>query len=187
MADTTDKQMKDRAISIKGKDYVMVKDRINWLDENYNLAYSIDTDYAFYPEQRTWICKATLTIGEHHWVGLAQEVESDDYRQVNSTSALENCQTSAIGRAIACINVGIIDSFASANEIVKAINRSTAVVDPKLDLGKAKIYLIQQFKAKGVAYADQVPFIHSVTGKDVIDSVEEADKVMAALTEKEDV
>ena len=31
----TDKQLKDKAIDIKGKDYVLVKDRINYFNENY--------------------------------------------------------------------------------------------------------------------------------------------------------
>lgn len=33
--DTTDKSLKDRAIDIKGKDYVLVKDRVLYFNEVY--------------------------------------------------------------------------------------------------------------------------------------------------------
>lgn len=70
-----------------------------------------------------WVVKAELKIGEQVFNGLAQEVESDEYSSVNHTSALENCETSAIGRAAAMAGVGLLDSIASADEMNKAMNR----------------------------------------------------------------
>jgi hypothetical protein len=111
-------------ISIKGRPYVQVKDRVAWLASNENdQPYSITSDYEYYPERKMWVVKSTLNLGESTYVGLAQEIESDDYKQVNSTSALENCQTSAVGRACALAGIGIIESIASADEVQKAINR----------------------------------------------------------------
>lgn len=124
----TDKSLKDKTIDIKGKRYAQVKDRIQWLDENKQGKYSIDTDYKYFPEHRMWVVKAILTVDDCHYSGLAQEVESDDYRQVNATSALENAETSAIGRACAAFGLGIQESYASSNEMVKAQNR--AVTQP---------------------------------------------------------
>jgi hypothetical protein len=115
----TDKTLKDKTIDIKGKKYAMVKDRVEWLSDNKDGEYSIDTDYKYYPNQRMWVVKAILTIGHCHYSGLAQEVESDDTKAVNNASALENCETSAIGRACAAYGLGIQESYASANEMNK--------------------------------------------------------------------
>ncbi len=112
-------------VKIKGKDYVPVHERIKWLNENYE--YNIQSDYQYYPERKMWVVKATLTIHgaerDYIYTGLAQEIESDNYREVNHTSALENAETSAVGRACAMANIGIDTGIASADEVQKAINR----------------------------------------------------------------
>ena len=119
-----------KTISVKGKDYVPVSERLKYLAANYN--YSINTDYEYFPEQKMWVVKATLTIYKeqseyvdnvHVYTGLAQEVESGNYKDVNHTSALENAETSAVGRACAMAGIGIDGGIASADEVVKAINR----------------------------------------------------------------
>lgn len=114
-----------QTVKIKGKDYVPVHERIKWLNENYE--YNIQSDYQYYPERKMWVVKATLTIHgaerDYIYTGLAQEIESDNYREVNHTSALENAETSAVGRACAMANIGIDTGIASADEVQKAINR----------------------------------------------------------------
>ena len=114
-----------QTVKIKGKDYVPVHERIKWLNENYE--YNIQSDYQYYPERKMWVVKATLTIHgaerDYIYTGLAQEIESDNYREVNHTSALENAETSAVGRACAMANIGIDTGIASADEIQKAVNR----------------------------------------------------------------
>lgn len=125
-----DKSLKDRAINFKGSDYVQVKDRVLYLAENYDGRYEIDQDYQYYENSKTWVVKTTLTIwDEKHehsckYVWLAQEVEWTSF--INKTSCLENCSTSSLGRSVACLGIGVIDSFASINEIEKAENRAKA-------------------------------------------------------------
>lgn len=136
---TADKSLKDKAVDIKGKDYVQVKDRIQYLSDNYDWRYSLESEYQYYPENRLWVVKSTLTIrDEKHehccvYTWLAQEIESDDYRKVNFSSALENAQTSAWGRAAAAWWCWItIDGWiASANEMQKAMNRAAAAKTEK--------------------------------------------------------
>lgn len=56
---------------------------------------------------------------------------AEEYRkasEINRTSALENCETSAIGRALACFGLGGTE-FASADEVARAI--SGAKGEPK--------------------------------------------------------
>jgi hypothetical protein len=74
-----------------------------------------------------WVVKASLLIhkngGVFEYTGLAQEIESNNYKEVNHTSALENAETSAVGRACAMAGIGIDGGIASAEEVNKAINR----------------------------------------------------------------
>ena len=134
---TTDKGLKDRAVKIKWKDYVQVKDRLQYLSDNYDGRYELESQYDYFPERKMWVVKATLTIWDekhenscvYEW--LAQEVESDNYKEVNFSSALENCQTSARGRAAAAWWCWIETTWwiASANEMQKALNRQKVIED----------------------------------------------------------
>jgi hypothetical protein len=63
--------------------------------------------------------------------GLAFETISD--RGVNSTSALENCETSAIGRALANAGFAAKGKRASKEEMTKVINTAPASFKDKLE------------------------------------------------------
>ena len=55
---------------------------------------------------------------------------SEEYRQsspINKTSALENCETSAIGRALAALGMGGTE-FASADEVARAVSGQKGAV-----------------------------------------------------------
>lgn len=133
----TDKQLTDKAIKFKGSDYVQVKDRVLYLANEYEWRYSIQTEYQFFPVDKTWVVKATLTIRDkehkefciYNWI--AQEIEWTSF--INKTSALENAETSAIGRACAMAWIGVIDSIASIDEINKATNRNNTIEKEKAD------------------------------------------------------
>lgn len=127
-----------KTVNIKGKEYVPVSERIKFLADNFD--YSINSDYQYYPEQKMWVVKATLNLFKNgvecSYTGLAQEVESSNYKDVNHTSALENCETSAIGRCCAMAGIGIDTGIASADEVKKAVNRTSEITED------AKLYLI---------------------------------------------
>lgn len=53
-------------------------------------------------------------------VGHAQEKESSTF--INQTSFIENCETSAVGRALGFLGIGIESSIASYEEVQNAIN-----------------------------------------------------------------
>lgn len=52
--------------------------------------------------------------------GFAQEKESASY--INKTSFIENCETSAVGRALGFAGIGIDGSMCSADELANALN-----------------------------------------------------------------
>lgn len=123
----TDKSLKDYAIKFKGSDYVQVKDRVLYLAENYEGRYEINQDYEYFPDGKMRVVKTILTIRdekhEHSCVyeWIAQEIEWSSF--INKTSCLENASTSSLWRAIACLGVWVLSSFASADEIEKAESR----------------------------------------------------------------
>jgi hypothetical protein len=116
----TDKQLKDKAIDIKGKQYVLVSDRINYFNDNYPNG-SITTNLIS-DTNSTYVMKAIVIPDVEkslrHFTGYSQAKIGQG--MVNTTAALENCETSAVGRALAMMGIGVIDSVASVDEIKKA-------------------------------------------------------------------
>jgi len=116
------KDLKDKAIKIQGKAYVLVSDRILYFNEAHPKG-SITTELLSDPASDTIVIKATVQRGDGAtFTGHAQEKVGEGY--INKTSALENAETSAVGRALAMMGIGVIDSIASVDEINKANNRS---------------------------------------------------------------
>ena len=67
------------------------------------------------------VFKAQIIIdGEVVATGHAYEKESSSF--INKTSYIENCETSAVGRALGIFGIGIDASIASAEEVTNAIN-----------------------------------------------------------------
>lgn len=63
-----------------------------------------------------------------HWVMLSS-AHAEEYRHssdVNMTSCLENCETSALGRALSFLGFGSEDSIASAEEVIGAKKKQAA-------------------------------------------------------------
>ena len=50
--------------------------------------------------------------------GSASEISTQGF--INKTSALENCETSAIGRALGIMGIGLDNGVASATEVLRA-------------------------------------------------------------------
>lgn len=116
----TDKSLQDKAIDIKGKAYVLVADRIRFFNDNYAEG-SIATELVSKPEDDMVVIKATVTpvAGQNRaFTAYSQATWDDGY--INKSSALENCETSAVGRALGFMGIGVIDSIASVDEINKA-------------------------------------------------------------------
>ena len=61
--------------------------------------------------------------------GHAREKEGDGF--INATSFIENCETSAIGRALGIIGIGAVDALASFQEVANAITQQNQIKEKK--------------------------------------------------------
>ena len=112
----TNKNLEDKAIDIKGKKYVLVSDRILAFNEMYPKG-QIQTEIIGDPISKMSIVKATVKPdGDRAFTGHSQALWGDG---MMGRVALEVAETSAVGRALAMMGIGVIDSVASVDEIAK--------------------------------------------------------------------
>jgi len=107
-----------KTVNIKGKEYVEVNQRIAHFRETQPDG-SIITELVS-NENGVCIFKANVIVeGNVRATGYAYEKEGSTF--INKTSYIENCETSAIGRALGIFGIGIDGSVASAEEVKNAI------------------------------------------------------------------
>lgn len=110
-----------QSINIKGTEYIPVHERIKYFRTNFK-DYRIKTDIIKIGETGI-IFKALIINPEGKIVSTGHAYEKQGTSFINKTSHIENCETSAIGRALGIFGIGIDASVASADEIANAINQ----------------------------------------------------------------
>ena len=116
------------SIKIHGKEYTMVAERLAIMKDKTEGKYSLETDM-IRMESGTVLCKATMKI-EGRGIYTGHSFEEMGNGAINKTSFVEVAETSAIGRALA--SAGYHGSeFASADELVEAINKQNSDKSPK--------------------------------------------------------
>ena len=119
-----------KTVDIRDKNYVQVNQRVIAFRKLFPEG-SIVTDLIHFGDG---VCVVKATILDNGVVistGLAYEKEGSTF--INKTSYLENCETSAVGRALGLLGIGIDTSIASADEMQTAIVNQTSEKDaPKL-------------------------------------------------------
>jgi sulfur carrier protein ThiS len=107
---------KDHAIKQKGgKMYLQVVHRVEAFRRTVGADYGIDTEILVDDGHRV-VVKAIVTNKDGITVGSGMAEEIRGQGHVNTTSALENAETSAIGRALASLGLSG-GEYASANEM----------------------------------------------------------------------
>ena len=112
---------KFKTTNIRGKQYVEVNERIKFFrqeDEYKN--WTLSTEFTTLDSDMC-VCKAIVADPEQRIIASGHAHEERSSSHINKTSYVENCETSAIGRALAMMGIGIDTSIASANEVNDAI------------------------------------------------------------------
>ena len=112
--------MKLQTVNIKGKEYVPVNARIKYFRSHEAFkGFSLDAEIIDISETSVTI-KAIVKNADGRIIatGFANENKNDGY--INKTSFIENCETSAWGRALGNLGIGIDTSVASYDEVFTA-------------------------------------------------------------------
>lgn len=95
----------------------------------------VECEIGFLSEDGKYVCVA---------VGHAEEYRTTE--GINATSALENCETSAIGRALSFAGFGSPDSIASADEVIGAKRKEAVIQEAKA----GAVVVLQNAAKKGI-------------------------------------
>jgi len=112
---------KFKTTNIRGKQYVEVNERIKFFrqEEEYK-NWTLSTEFTAL-DSSMCVCKAIVADPSQRIIASGHAHETQGSSNINKTSYVENCETSAIGRALAMMGIGIDTSIASANEVNEAI------------------------------------------------------------------
>ena len=121
-------------VNIHGKQYKTVAERLNELNSD-EVKYSLVTEIISW-EKEVIVMKATLKFGNQKFTGHSYEKENAT--RINENSALEVCETSCIGRALASAGYGG-EEFASADEMVNALAQQDSSSETKTSQPKQNV------------------------------------------------
>lgn len=138
-----------KTTDIKGKDYAEVNQRIKafrMLHPNGSIQTMIKS-----LENGICVMQAIVFDAEGKILGTGHAYEKEGSTFINKTSYIENCETSAVGRALGMVGIGIDTSVASYEEVSNAIaqQEEEKVKNTLIDKPK-KTVLINTAKKKGV-------------------------------------
>lgn len=105
-------------IDFKGKAYAEVNQRINAF-RKVEPNGSIETEIVSL-DNGVCVMKATVRSSEGFVLGTGHAYEKESSSYINKTSYIENCETSAIGRALGMCGFGIDTSISSYDEVSNA-------------------------------------------------------------------
>lgn len=164
-----------KKINIKGKDYVQVNERIGYFHsqkkyEKWGIeTIKIKDEVCSLKKDRLVQFRAVI-FDENKMIkstGHAEEYMGSSY--INKTSFLENCETSATGRALGLLGIGIDTSIASAEEVSNAIANQISDDLPWLKETELKILLQKGTKKQAVkvlaAYKMKNEYKDQITNK----------------------
>lgn len=122
-----------RSTDVKGKEYFEVNQRI----KAFRMVYPQGGIYTDMVSNENGVCVIKATVGffdedgEFKVLGTGTAYEKENSTFINKTSYIENCETSAVGRALGMAGFGIDVSVASAEEVQNAINNQEEQEEPK--------------------------------------------------------
>ena len=126
-----------KTIDIKGKPYVEVHERIKQFrsNEKYQGCSLITTILKL--EDGICLMKAEIVDEGGNILAIGHAYEKEGSTFINKTSYIENCETSAWGRALANLGIGIDHSITSGDEVQNAIKQQE--IEKQKDILKKEV------------------------------------------------
>jgi len=115
------KSLNGQTVKIHSNDYATVALRIGIFRRNLGTAATISSSIIHQDDKKVIVRSEVFIDGKLVSTGLAEELRAAS--RINQTSALENAETSAVGRALAMLGL-TNDKIASAEEVSGAILQS---------------------------------------------------------------
>lgn len=155
------------SMDIKGKDYIPVNERIKAFRYIYPRGQILTEIIGLADGICTIKASAYDEEGKLLATGHAQEKESSSF--INKTSYIENCETSAVGRCLGNVGIGIDKGFASYEEVANA-KKQQEEGDPKISNDQWKslnrFYTKEEIKAMyeelGITNGKDIPMDYAV-------------------------
>lgn len=147
-----------KTTDIKGRDYAEVNQRI----KAFRMVYPEGTIITELLSNENGICifRAVVSNDEGKVIGTGTAYEKEDSSFINKTSYIENCETSAVGRALGMCGFGIDVSVASAEEVQNAINNQEPTKEEALEytltFGKYKGKTIKEIYKEDEQYINWI-------------------------------
>lgn len=136
-----------RTTNIKGKEYAEVNQRI----KAFRMVYPEGKIMTSLISCNDGVCvfKASVYGDDNTPLGTGHAYEKESSSFINKTSYIENCETSAVGRALGMAGFGIDTSVCSAEELTNAINNQKS---PQWEAKKEEV--LKLANQKNVTYQD---------------------------------
>ena len=110
-----------KTINIKGKGYITVNERLKFFRTEPTFKGWQIVEDLIHIDDKEGVFKVTILNTEGVQISSAHSQEYRDSSYINKTSFVENGFTSALGRALGYLGIGIDTSIASANEVQNAV------------------------------------------------------------------
>ena len=114
-----------KAVNIKGKQYITVNERLLHFRKQAIFKGWRIVEELVELNDKEGVFKVSILDKENNLISSAHAQEYRDSSYINKTSFVENGFTSALGRALGYLGIGIDVSIATADEMVNAINNQS--------------------------------------------------------------
>ena len=176
-------EKKLETINIKGKAYVTVNERLKAFRTSAEFAgWQLVTKLHHLDES---VCVMEAQIINKEGVimanGFARELRTQSGSMVNATSYVENCETSAWGRALGNIGIGIDQAICSAQELLYALEQQNKPADAhkpaqSVIIPKKEEQAAEQAKKRELTETERLEFEQACIDMDNAESREQVNK-----------